>query len=164
MRGVASIFLLCFLAGCATGPQTRSEFIQSVQNSDTWSLADRYVVHRSFDDVVRALGLEWKACYGATGVPGKSDAAAAPRAVTDTYRPKFVRVSDSLAQLTLQYTTSSPSFLERVPPGGYFLLAVDVRRLRGAATELAWYSNAYGWKDDWAKTKQWADGKRTSCR
>lgn len=164
VRGVAPIVLLCILAGCAAGPQTRSEFIQSVQNSDTWSLTERYVVHRPFDDVVRALGLEWKACYGAAGVPGGPDTASPPRPVTHAYHPKFVRVSDSLAQLTLQYTTAIPSFLDRAPPGGHFLLAVDVRRLRGASTELAWYSNAYGWKDDWAKTKQWAEGKRKSCR
>jgi hypothetical protein len=163
MRWILTSALLFALAGCgATMPQTRSEFKELIGNHPSWYLSDRYVTNRGFEEAVKNIDKKWQECYNTNYTATRTSGGMTTSRTRDTYHPKAVRKNNSLVEMTIQMTTEGIVMLDKTPPGGYYRVALDVKRLAGGKTELRWYSPS-GWKTAWEKSKQWADGKNTPC-
>lgn len=163
MHRILIASLLLILLGCVTTmPQTRDEFKTLAGNHPTWYIADRYVSTRGFEDVIKSLEKKWQDCYSASRTTTRTSGGMTTSSYRDTYHPKAKKINNSLVEMTIQMTTEGMVMLDKTPPGGYYQAALDIRRAPGGKAALTWYS-ANGWKKEWEKNKQWADGENTSC-
>lgn len=163
MRGILLFVTAIFLAGCTTTPQTRDELKTTMKNHPKLGIADSYTANRRFDDVVATLDRKWKECYGIRRTTTRSEGGMTTMRYRDTYHPQSRKVNNSLVEMTLQMTTEGMVMLNKVPPGGEYIVALDLERLPGNKTKLTWYSAAWGWTKGWEKNKQWSDGKDVAC-
>jgi len=163
MRRVLVTCLLLTLSACVTTmPQTRGEFKDLAANHPTWYIAEKYLAKRSFDDVVRTMDNKWQACYNASKTTTRNSGGMTTSQYSDEYHPKTKKVNNSLVEMTIQMTTKGMVMLDKTPPGGYYHVALDIKRAPDGKAALTWYS-ANAWKEEWTKNKQWAEGKNVSC-
>jgi hypothetical protein len=161
MRVILMLSAVFFLAGCVTTmPQTREEFIKFSSDHPSWYIADKYVSNRPFEAVVNSLHKKWQECYAVSRTTTRSSGGMITSRDTETYHPKIKRINNSSVEMTLQMT--SPNMLNKVPPGGYYMVAINIKRLPSGRAEVAWFSNTF-WKKDWTRNKDWIDGKNLSC-
>jgi len=162
MRKLIAAVLVLLLSGCAA-VQTRGGFIDIARKHTFWYIVDQHVVNKPFGDVISTLRKEWAKCYTGSSTTSHQEGGITTSRITDTYHPKIVRVSSSLVQFTVQFTTTGATSLQKDPPGGHYILALNAKRLGPQKTELDWYSPKWGWSDDWVSTKNWVAGKTDSC-
>jgi hypothetical protein len=165
MKRVVYFFVVAaMLAGCATtSPQSRDELKSFAKAHTTAMIYESYTSRRRFEDVVASLELKWNECYGISKTTTRSENGVRTSQYRDTFHPHFVKVNGFLVEMTLQMTTEGMVMLSKVPPGGDYIVALDVERLLGGKTRLTWHSAAWGWKDQWEVNKQWSDGKEAAC-
>lgn len=164
MRKLAVIILALFLSGCgAIMPQTRSAFIKSAETHPSVALVAKSVVNRPFDDVVSSLNEAWQRCYNISNVTTRSDNNVTTMRMSQNYHPKLVRVSPNLAEFTLQYSMSGITMADKVPDGGYYGVALNVKHLSPTKTELNWYGALGDNKEMWQRNQNWAAGKNATC-
>jgi len=150
------------LSGCALNyPQTREEFRQGIVSSDSrFKFMDTYVAKRRFEHVVKALEDNVR-CFD-QDVTTRSGMTAMNQ--TDEWRTSFKVIDKNRAELTTQMKMKGAMVPAKVPPGGFFVTAVDIERLTPATTKLSYYgSTTSGSKERWDLIKQWSDGKPTPC-
>lgn len=159
-----SLVVLAALSGCATtSPQSRNELISFAKDHNTLMISESYTTNHRFEDVAATLERKWQECYGVSKTTIRSENGVRTSQYRDTFHPHFVRVNGMLLEMTLQMTTEGMVMLSKVPPGGDYIVALDVERLLGGKTRLTWSSAKWGWKDQWDLNKQWSDGKDAAC-
>lgn len=157
---VGTFLVAVLLGGCASTPQTRDEHIALMKSNPSWTIVDTYTSSRPFDEVVVMIDKKWQECYNVNKTTSTTRNGL-KSGYKDEYHPKAYKVSNSLTEMTLQMTTSM-MMLNKVPPGGFYFVALDLQRLSGNKTKLNWYSTSE-WKNSWEKNKQWSEGKNVSC-
>jgi len=57
------------------------------------------------------------------------------------------------------------TMFNKVPPGGEYVVALNVERLPSNKAKLTWYSfNVFGSaRDRWDQNKKWSDGQNAAC-
>jgi hypothetical protein len=163
MRGILSIITVIFLAGCVTSPQTRDELKTTMINHPSLAIVGTYTTNRRFEEVVATLDRKWQECYGIRKTTTRTEGGMTTMSYRDTFHPQSRKVNNSLVEMTLQMTTEGMIMLSKVPPGGDYIVALDLQRLSGNKTKLMWYSSAWGWTEAWERNKQWSDGKNMAC-
>ncbi len=98
-----------------------------------------------YDEVAKAIDKKWQECYNASRTTTRTSGGMTTSRYRDTYHPKTVKKNNSLVEMTIQMTTEGMVMLDKTPPGGYYKVALDIKRLSGGKAELHWYS-AKGWK------------------
>jgi hypothetical protein len=155
--------VMFFLVGCATTmPQTRGEFIKLASDNPNWYIADKYTSNRPFEDVVKNLHKKWQECYAVSRTTTRTSGGMITSRYKDTYHPKTTRINNSSVEMTLQMTTEGMTMLDKTPPGGYYQVVINIKRLPNGKGELAWFSSTQ-WKKDLARNKSWSDGKNVPC-
>lgn len=154
------------LSGCSMNyPQTREEFRQGLVSSDSsYKLVDSYVAKRRFEDVVKSLQQNVEACFNQDVTTTRTQGGMTTMNQTDEWRTTVKVINRNLAEVTTQTTMKGAIVPVKVPPGGFYVTAVDVERLTPATTKLSYYgSTTSGSKERWDLVKQWSDGKPTRC-
>ena len=163
------IIAVLVLSGCSgmvtTTPQTRDEFKKEIMNSPKVGLTESYTSSRRFDDVVRSLEQKWSECYSRSVTTHASQGGMTTMHYTDTNHPRWQKINNSLVEFTLQQTTQGMTMINKVPPGGEYVVALNVERLPNNKTKLTWYSfNVFGSnRASWDRNKKWSDGQNTAC-
>lgn len=156
------LIAVIFLAGCVAAPQTRDELKTTAVAHPSLSVVGSYTSIRRFEDVAASLERKWQECYAVRRSTTREASSGARATYTDTYNPQSRKVSNSLVEMTLQMTTQGMTNLTKLPPGGEYVVALDLERLPGNKTKLSWYS-IRGWTASWERNKQWSDGKNIAC-
>lgn len=154
------------LSGCATNyPQTREEFRKGIVESDSsFKFVDTYVAKRRFDDVVKSLKQNVEQCFDQNVTTTRSQGGIMTMNQTDEWRTSVKVINRSRAEVTTQMTMKGAIVPVKVPPGGFYVTAVDVERLTASTTKLSYYgSTSSGSKERWDLIRQWSDGKPTPC-
>ena len=162
MRFICLFFVMAILNGCATSPQSRNELKATAQAHTKMMIYESYTTSHHFEDVISTLQRKWQECYGISRTTSRHDGVVKAQ-YTDTFHTHFAKVNNSLFAMTLQMTTKGMTMLSKVPPGGDYIVALDVERVSANTTKLTWYSAAWGWKDAWERNKKWSDGKNVPC-
>lgn len=168
MRNATFVVLAAaVLSSCSSMqyPQTREEFRQGLLTSDSsYKLVDSYVAKRRFDDVVKSLQQRVQACFDQDVTTRRTQGGMTTMNQTDEWRTTFRVVDRNRAEMTTQMTMKGAIVPVKVPPGGFFVTAVDVERLTASTTKLSYYgSTTSGSKERWDLVRQWSDGKPTPC-
>jgi hypothetical protein len=156
------LIVVISLAGCVAAPQTRDELKTTAVAHPSLSVVGAYTSNRRFEDVAASLERKWEECYSVRRSTTREASSGARATYTDTYHPQSRRVSNSMVEMTLQMSTKGMTNLTKLPPGGEYLVALDLERLPGNKTKLSWYS-VRGWTESWERNKQWSDGKNLAC-
>jgi alpha-L-fucosidase len=162
MRIVLLLVIAISLAGCAGAPQTREGFKESAKSNTLLGTVDTYTANRRFEEVIAMLDRKWQECYSRRSTTTRTQGGMTTMNYQDTFNPQSRKVSDSLVEMTLQVTTTGMIMLSKVPPGGDFVIALDVERLPANRTRLTWHAGP-GKGSYWEKNKQWSDGKDVAC-
>ena len=165
---LVSITVVLMLSGCGTvvtTAQTRDEFTKDVLNSPKVGLTGSHTSSRRFEDVVRTLEQKWKECYSTAATTTRTQGGMTTMRYTDINHPRWQKINNNLVEFTLQQTTQGMMMINKVPPGGEYIAAMNVERVPGNKAKLTWYSyNLFGaWKDDWERNKKWSDGQDAAC-
>jgi len=156
------LIVVISLAGCVAAPQTRDELKTTAVAHPSLSVVGSYTSSRRFEDVAASLERKWQECYAVRRSTTREASSGARATYTDSYRPQFRKASNSRVEMTLQMTTQGMTSLTKLPPGGEYIVALDLERLPGNNTKLSWYS-IRGWTSSWERNKQWSDGKNVAC-
>jgi hypothetical protein len=154
------------LSGCATNyPQTREELRKGIVESDSsFKFVDTYVAKRRFDDVVKSLKQNVEQCFDQDVTTTRSQGGMTTMNQTDEWRTSVKVINRNRAEVTTQMTMKGAIVPVKVPPGGFYVTAVDVERLTASTTKLSYYgSTSSGSKERWDLIRQWSDGKPTPC-
>jgi hypothetical protein len=154
------------LSGCSMNyPQTREEFRQGVVSSDSsYKFVDTYVAKRRFEDVVKSLKQNVEACFDQNVTTRRTQGGMTTMNQTDEWRTTVKVISGSRAEVTTQMMMKGAIVPVKVPPGGFYVTAVDVERATASTTKLSYYgSTTSGSKERWDLIRQWSDGKPTPC-
>lgn len=163
LHRTALLVLTVALLGCVATPQTRDEFMQQVKEYPTLGLHETYTANRRFEDVVRTIEAKWQECYNVARTTTRTQGGMTTMRYRDTYHPRSEKVSNTLVHLTLQETSEGIVMLNKIPPGGLYVAALDLERLPANKTRLTWHSAKLGWRDGWERNKQWSEGKNVAC-
>ena len=158
--------LVVVLSGCAgmQPAQTRKEFVQKNLDGIPFSMVDRHVTKRRFEDVVNSLRRKTAECFNVDVTTTRTQGGMTTSKVRDEYRTTIRAVNANRAELTTQYTTKGMMNLQTVPEGGFYSRAVDIDRLTPGTTRLTYYGSSFdSGKRAWAAIKDWGDGKSTPC-
>lgn len=154
------------LSGCSMHyPQTREEFRQGLVASDSrFKFVDTYVAKRRFDDVVKSLKQTVEQCFNQDVTTTRTQGGMTTMNQTDEWRTTVKVINRNRAEVTTQMTMKGAIVPVKVPPGGFYVTAVDIERLSPSTTKLSYYgSTTSGSKERWDLIKQWSDGKSTPC-
>jgi hypothetical protein len=163
------IIAVLVLSGCSgmvtTTPQTREEFKKEIMDSPKIGLRESYTSSRRFDDVVRSLEQKWNECYNTASTTHASKGGMTTMHYTDINHPRWQKINNSLVEFTLQRTTQGMTMINKVPPGGEYIVALNVERLPNNKAKLTWYSyTLFGSnRDSWDHNKKWSDGQNAAC-
>ena len=162
MRDVLLLVTVISLAGCVGAPQTRDELKTTAVDHPSLSVVGSYTSNRRLENVAATLERKWQECYNVRRTTTRSEGGMTTMRYRDTYRPQSRKVNNSLVEMTLQMTTEGMVMVTKVPPGGEYIVALDLERLPGNKTKLTWYS-VRGWTSSWERNKQWSEGKDVPC-
>jgi hypothetical protein len=154
------------LSGCSMNyPQTREEFRQGLVSSDSrFKFVDTYVAKRRFEDVVKSLKENVEQCFNHDVTTTRTQGGMMTMNQTDEWRTTVKVIDRNRAEVTTQQTMKGAIVPVKVPPGGFYVTAVDIERLTPSTTKLSYYgTTSSGSKERWDLTKQWSDGKPTPC-
>ena len=163
---VTAAVAAALLAGCSMHyPQTREEFREGLVKSDSrFKLVETHVAKRRFDDVVRSLQQNVEPCFNQDVTTTRMQGGITTMNQTDEWRTTVKVVDRNRAEVTTQQTMKGAIVPVKVPPGGFYMGAMDVERLTASTTKLSYYgSTASGSKQRWDLMKQWSDGKAVPC-
>ena len=167
MRNVTVVAVTAVvLSGCSMHyPQTREEFRQGIVSSDSsFKFVDTYVAKRRFEDVVKSLTQNVDACFNQDVTTTRTQGGITTMNQTDEWRTTVKVIDRNRAEVTTQMTMKGAIVPVKVPPGGFYVTAVDIERLTPSTTKLSYYgSTTSGSKERWDLVKQWSDGKPTPC-
>ncbi len=159
-------FAAAVLSGCSMHyPQTREEFRQGIVSSDSsFKFVDTYVAKRRFEDVVRSLKQNVEACFDQDVTTTRTQGGMTTMNQTDEWRTTVQVINRNRAEVTTQMKMKGAMVPAKVPPGGFYVTAIDIERLTPSTTKLSYYgSTSSGSKERWDLVKQWSDGKPTPC-
>jgi len=162
---VALATAVLFGCGSMNYPQTREEFRKDLVSSDSsFKFVDTYVSKRRFEDVVKALKANVEACFNQDVTTTRTQGEMMTMNQTDEWRTTIKVINGNRAEVTTQQTIKGAIVPVKVPPGGFYVTAVDIDRLTASTTKLSYYgSTSSGSKERWDLIKQWSDGKPTPC-
>ena len=167
MRRATSLALAAaLLSGCAMNyPQTREEFRQGLVSSDSsFKFIDTYVAKRRFEDLVKSLKENVQQCFNQDVTTTRTQGGMTTMNQTDEWRTTIEVINRNRAEITTQMAMKGAFVPAKVPPGGFYVTAVDIERLTPSSTKLSYYgSTSSGSKERWDLIKQWSDGKPTPC-
>ena len=159
---ITLLLAVVLLAGCVAAPQTRDELKTTAVAHPSLSVVGSYTSSRRLEDVAATLERKWQECYSVRRTTTRTTSYGAQASYSDTYKPQMRKVSNSLMEMTLQMTTQGMVMVTKVPPGGEYVVALDLERLAGNKTKLTWHS-IRGWDESWERNKRWSDGKDVAC-
>lgn len=158
--------IVVVLTGCAgmQASQTRKEFVQKKLEGVPFSMVDKHVAKRRFEDVVSSLRQKTAECFNVDVTTRRTQGGMTTSQVKDEYRTTIRLVGANRAELTTQYTSKGIIYLQKIPEGGFYSRAVDIDRLTPGTTKLTYYGSSFeSGKRAWAAIKDWGDGKATPC-
>lgn len=140
---LVSIIGVLMLSGCGsvvTSAQTRDEFTKDVLDSPKVGLTGSYTSSRRFEDVVRTLERKWQECYSTAATTTRTQGNMMTMRYTDINHPRWQKINNNLVEFTLQQNTQGMMMINKVPPGGEYIAAMNVERLPDSKAKLTWLS------------------------
>ena len=140
-------------------PQSREEFVKAVE--DRGAVVETITVDRSLDAVYPVLEERSKTCLDVqvnrTGYVGYVE-----RSSSD-YNPTVRRVDKDRAEFTLQVAHNPRGVGHTPPPGGLYMMAVDLRSIDANHTEVILYRPKIGTGKITDSLKRWVAGDSSDC-
>ena len=159
--GLMVLFLTAQPAVAIWVPQTREEFVSAVAKGTKGAKMETFTVERSFDEVYRGLEARTTPCLDVkverTAYVGYTEHS------SSDYNPMLKRVGRDLAEFTLQVVHNPRGVGHTPPPGGLYVMAVDVKRAGASRTEVVLYRPVMGFKNIAKSLIEWAEGSDTDC-
>jgi hypothetical protein len=163
---ILGLAVAAFLGGCTTvgAPQTRAQFVQDISGGVVFTMTESYVAKRRFDDVVSALRQRAPECFETSSTMTRRSGGITTMNVRDDYHTSVKTVSATRAELTIQFTSKGITYVQKVPEGGFYHMAVDVERLTPSTTRLTYYGPSFdSSKNNWKAIQQWSEGQAAAC-
>jgi hypothetical protein len=157
-NAIFAVLATAVLSGCSMHyPQTREEFREGVVSSDSrFKFVDTYVAKRRLENVEQ--------CFNQDVTTTRTHGGMTTMNQTDEWRTTVKVIDRNRAEVTTQQTMKGAIVPVKVPPGGFYVTAVDIERMTPSTTKLSYYgSTSSGSKERWDLMKQWSDGKPTPC-
>jgi hypothetical protein len=143
-------------------PQTPEEFKSAVAKGARGAKVETVVIERPFEEVYRALEARTSPCLDVT-VKRSSYVGYHERSSSD-FNPKLRRIGPDRAEFTLQVAHNPRGVGHTPPPEGLYMMAVDLKRVGPARTEVVLYSPTIGYYKRIPKSfVSWAEGASTEC-
>ena len=154
------------IAGCSgtLAPQSRAEYVARIKEGGMLVRTDSHVAGRSFEQVVGALRQKVEECLQSDTHVVRSGGIGSMN-VTHHSRTQLQVVGTGRAELTTQFTsTGSITYVQQVPPGGFYERAVDIERVSPTTTRLTYYGpSTDSSMSTWAAIRDWSDGRAAGC-
>ena len=158
---VIILTLLAFAPAAAIWvPQNREEFVQAVKDGKGATTAETINVKQPLNRVVALLQEKAKTCLDVK-VQRTAYVGYVERSSSD-YNPTLQLVGKDRAEFTLQVEHNPRGVGAKIPPGGLYFMAADMRSV-GGGTEIVLYRSTMGVKKIVASLKEWFDGDPTPC-
>jgi hypothetical protein len=142
-------------------PQTRAEFTKAVSEGAKGAKMETFVVERGFDEVYRTLESRCTPCLDKL-VERVANVGYVERSSSD-YNPDLKRFGKDRAEFTLQVVNRPRGVGAVPPPGGLYVMAVDLKRAGANRTEVVLYRPVMGFKNISKSLMEWAEGTSTDC-
>ena len=140
-------------------PQSRDEFVKAVE--ERGATVETITIDRSLDAVYPVLEERSKTCLDVqvnrTGYVGYVE-----RSSSD-YNPTVRRVGKDRAEFTLQVAHNPRGVGHTPPPGGLYMMAVDLRSIDANHTEVILYRPKIGTGKITDSLKRWVAGDSSDC-
>jgi len=159
--GLMMLLLSAQPAGAIWVPQTREEFVDAVSKGTRGAKMETFTVERSFDEVYRTLEARTAPCLDQK-VERTAYVGYVEHSSSD-YNPGIRRVGRDQAEFTLQVVHNPRGVGHTPPPGGLYVMAVDVKRAGASRTEVVLYRPVMGFKNIAKSLIEWAEGSSTDC-
>lgn len=156
MNKIIILSLASLLASCANPAQTRNEFVVKAPKTEN------HVINRSYQAVMTSLRKKSDDClngsirgemHGSQGYAGGK--------TTRRYRSKIRQINSGKSEITVQLIQGG----QRMPPGGYYFLAINIAKITSKKTKLTIHgpSMAFEHRGAFAAIKKWSEGKNVTC-
>ena len=143
-------------------PQTRQEFVDAVTLGARTTTMERLVVEHGIDEIYNLLKAKSSTCLDV--VVKRSGFVGNQMEVTSSdYNPTLKRVGGNKAEFALQVVHRPRAIGPKIPAGGLYIMAADIRSLGKSRTEVVLYRSAIGFKKIAAGVRQWAAGENSDC-
>src|SRR5262249_57385749 len=119
------------------------------------------VVDRGLDEVYRTLEARTAPCLDVE-VKRTANVGYVERSSSD-YNPTLQRTGPDAAEFSLQVVHNPRAVGENAPPGGLYIMAVDLKRAGDGRTQLVLYRPTIGFKEIVRSFTAWAEGSSTDC-
>lgn len=140
------------LSACAaSAPQSRAEFLDAVREGRGRTTYETDTASGSLDSVIQVLKERSKACLNQPGTP------------KTVYRGSVHELGGARAEFTVQVEPSTQSEDAEVPPGGFFLMAVDLVGESRTRTQVYYYLSISGHGGLADAVRAWGRGERAEC-
>ena len=163
-KGMAIAFITALASVAPTAaidvPQTRQEFVKAVV-SGRGAEVETLTADQPLDRVYAILEERASACLDVE-VTRTANVGYVERS-SSNYNPTLRRVGEDRAEFTLQVQHNPRGVGHTPPPGGLYMMAVDLRSIDGSHTEIVLYRPNIGVKKITESLKQWSAGDPTPC-
>lgn len=143
-------------------PQTRTEFIEAVAAGEGPTKVERITVERNLAEVYETLERKSRECLDVV-VERSGYVGTHVEVSSSDYNPTLERIDDESAAFTLQVVHRPRGVGHEPPPGGLYMMAVDLTALGGDRTEVVVYRPTWGFKKIAGSFREWLEGKDTRC-
>jgi hypothetical protein len=143
-------------------PQTRTEFIDAVAAGKGPTTVETITVERNLAEVYELLQEKSAECLDIF-VKRSGNVGTHVEVSSSDYNPTLERIDENRATFTLQVIHNPRGVGHSPPPGGLYMMAVDLTALGGDRTEVVVYRPTWGFKKIAASFRQWIDGNDTRC-
>jgi hypothetical protein len=162
LAALAAVLLNAPPLGAIDVPQTPDEFRREVAKGARGARMETRVVDRPFDEVYQSVEARTAPCLDVT-VKRSANVGYWERSSSD-YTPTLRRLGRDRAELILQVAHNPRGVGHTPPPGGLYLMVVDLKRVGPSRTEVVLYSPTIGaFKKIPASFLQWAEGSGADC-
>jgi hypothetical protein len=161
MKAISITLLAAALAGCATQPVTRNEFVSHTASGAMGSKVVDTSVSRSYEQVVSDLRRKFDECMNYSRV-GTEQTQGYYKQTTSYYWATVKAVGTDKTEIT--FRTNTESGKPSNPDGGWIRAAADIHRLgRGKTRVVAYGTYLFGQGIIPETVKDWAEGKSAEC-
>lgn len=143
-------------------PQTAEEFKREVAKGARATKMETRVVERPFDKVYAELEARTTQCLDVT-VKRSAYVGYHERSSSD-FTPTLRRLGSDRAEFTLQVAHNPRGVGHKPPPGGLYMMVVELKRAGPSRTELVLYNPNIGYYKKIPKAfVSWAEGTPADC-
>ena len=143
-------------------PQSREEFVKAVTTGARGAAVETLTVDRSVGDIYGTLKKTTSTCLDVT-VKRSGFVGGQMESSLSDYNPTLGMIDGNRVEFSLQVVHRPRAIGENAPPGGLYVMVVNIRPLGARRSEVVLYRPTIGYKKVVTEFKQWVAGEDTGC-